>query len=307
MDSDRTRKRGLTLKGVLLRSEAEPATTPLVEQARVNVSGRAGGPTIGSCRTAARRLGYGAGTRFCTAFGGAVNRFWQRSLAHVVGRQELLQLTEPMTTTARPQNAKNEFVRGIGVALVWVVGVALVWVAVAVVFSIALRQSVAQSFRIALSALVAVTFLGMLFKWTYGRLRRGCILLDCGPHPRRRLLVWGSVASFFNGVFGVAEFLDSTAGGVGTLRHASGIPLGVFLLIMAFGRLQVTDRGIWVYVELLPWSEVGSYHWADDSKLLITPKRRSLLPLRCALRVPPEHKQSVDDFLSQFCGVRYVA
>ena len=182
-------------------------------------------------------------------------------------------------------------------ALICGSGVALAWVALAVLFYILLRQSVAQSFRIAFSVVWAVTFLTFLGTWLYSRLSRGRILLDCGPHPTR----WLFIVNFFLFILvGTGGVFSSTADGLSILRLTFAISLGVFWLIIAFGGLQVTDRGIWQYWGLLRWSRVGSYRWADDSTLLITPKRRFLL--RGALPVPPEHRQAVDAFLAQFCG-----
>jgi hypothetical protein len=41
------------------------------------------------------------------------------------------------------------------------------------------------------------------------------------------------------------------------------------LLISAAGRLQLRERGIWVYTDILPWYKVGSYSWAADSTFLV--------------------------------------
>ncbi len=227
--------------------------------------------------------------------GSKIGRTWPpASLSSNVKRHEAPKLITCMTTTAWRQGAMNALICGIGVALASV--------ALAIVFSVVLRQSVAQSFRIAFSVVWAVTLLAFLITWLYSRLSRGRILLDCGPHPTR----WLFMVNFFLFIFiGTGGVFSSTADDISILRLTFAISLGVFWLIIAFGRLQVTDRGIWQYWGLLRWSKVASYRWADDSTLLITPKRR--FSLRGALTVPLEHKQAVDDFLSQFCGVRHVA
>jgi hypothetical protein len=72
------------------------------------------------------------------------------------------------------------------------------------------------------------------------------------------------------------------------------------MLIMAFGRLQVTENGIWQYWGLLPWRKVAAYRWAADNTLLVTSKAR-LLFLRGALPVPSAYQQAVDNLLLQFC------
>lgn len=194
-----------------------------------------------------------------------------------------------MSPTAWRQGAMNALICGSSIALIWV--------ALAVLFSILLRQSVAQSFRIAFLVVWAVTFLTFLGTWLYSRLGRGRVLLDCGPHPTRCLFI---VNFFLFIIVGFGEVFNSTTGGLGTVRLSFPVSLGVFWLIIASGRLQMTERGIWQFWGLLRWSKIGSYRWVDDSTLLVTPKRRFFL--RGALPVPPEHKQAVDAFLAFFCG-----
>lgn len=199
-----------------------------------------------------------------------------------------------MTTTAWRQGARNALICGLGVALAWLL--------LAILFSIILRQGVTESSRIAFSVLWAVTFLVFLGTWLYSRLSRGHILLDCGPHPNRWLFAMSFILFTFIGAGGA---FSSTADGSSVLRLTFAVSFSIFWLIIVFGRLQVTDRGIWQYWGLLRWNKVGSYRWSDDSTLLVTPKRRFVL--RGALPVPSEHKQAVTDFLSQFCEVPHIA
>jgi hypothetical protein len=204
-----------------------------------------------------------------------------------------------MSPTARRQGMKN--------ALICASGLALLCAALAVPVYILLRLSVAQSFHVAFWLAWPVLFLNFLPRWLHSRLSRGRILLDCGPLLGVRWLVVVVCIVLFlvaaGGGFksGSSRLLSSVfAIPAGLLLSVWVISSGLFWLIMAFGRLQVTERGIWWYWGLLPWGKIGSYRWEDDSTLLIAPKRR--FSLRGALPVPPEHKQAVDAFLAQFCG-----
>ncbi|HVC92842.1 MAG TPA: hypothetical protein VND64_04080 [Pirellulales bacterium] len=82
-----------------------------------------------------------------------------------------------------------------------------------------------------------------------------------------------------------------------------GITFAVYWLIMATGRLQIRENGIWQYWSLLKWGKIGSFHWASDSTLLMRAKG-PLSWFQGALPVPPEHKQAVEEFLAKRCQQR---
>jgi hypothetical protein len=203
-----------------------------------------------------------------------------------------MHVTNHMTITALRQGAKN--------SLICVVLLLLVWLAFAFIISLALKQSFAASFIPSFLAIWCLTFLAFLGSWIYGRCVRGRILLDCGPHPKRRLFF----ANFALIVFVGFSALAADGFNLAALAFASS--LDAYWLIIAFGRLQVSEHGIWQYWGLLRWSKVGSYHWADDSTLLLTARGQISL-FRGALPVAPEHRQAVDELLTQLCKVRPVA
>jgi hypothetical protein len=97
-------------------------------------------------------------------------------------------------------------------------------------------------------------------------------------------------------------FAASPAKGFGGDGSVFALAFSAYMLIMAFGRLQVTENGIWQYWWLLPWRKIAAYRWADDNTLLVTSKAR-LLFLRGALPVPSARQRAVDNILLQFCPV----
>jgi hypothetical protein len=79
---------------------------------------------------------------------------------------------------------------------------------------------------------------------------------------------------------------------LGWVWIALQILCGIAFLVMASGRLLVTERGIWTSARLLTWRNVRSYRWAEDTTLWITVKRG--IVRRPALLIPPGQKQAVD-------------
>ena len=74
-------------------------------------------------------------------------------------------------------------------------------------------------------------------------------------------------------------------------------PVG-FWVVMATGRLQVRENGLWQYWGLLRWDRLASYHWADDATLILR-GRGPLNFLQGALPVPPEHQAEVKALLAK--------
>ena len=71
-----------------------------------------------------------------------------------------------------------------------------------------------------------------------------------------------------------------------------GISFGVYFLIMATGRLQIREGGIWQYWGLLRWDKIESLQWSGDFTLLVKAKTRLPFLGRGALPIPPEQKQA---------------
>jgi hypothetical protein len=189
-----------------------------------------------------------------------------------------------MTWTAWRQGAINALICGVGLLVACL--------AVTRALSLFIHRGLSELWGIVLSVMCGLALLAFLGTWLYGVRAKGRILLDCGPHPMRWLFV-------ANGLFFVTIGIAMVFATAGPMFS---FVFGAYWLIMAFGRLQVTENGIWQYWGLLRWRKISSYRWADDNTLLVTPRAR-LLFLRGALPVPPEHKKAVDSLLSEFCPV----
>ncbi len=192
-----------------------------------------------------------------------------------------------MTPTAWGQGLKNALICGIGVLAVWC--------AIAAAISLILHRPIFDCFGVAFAVLWGVILLAFLATWLYGRTAAGGVLLDCGPHPTWRLFLMQAVlflivASSVSSVFGIAG-------------PVFGVSFAAYWLIMATGRLQIRENGIWQYWSLLRWGKIGSYYWASDSTLLVRGKG-FFTWLQGALPVPPEHKQAVEEFLALHCPAR---
>jgi hypothetical protein len=202
-------------------------------------------------------------------------------------------MPQQMTSTAYKQGIKNALVCGIGFLTIWLLAVGVVWLATG--------KHIGESFGIAFALLWGIIFIWFLAAWIYGRQAAGLILLDCGPHPSKVLFLLNAVIWLILGLIGGATIF-ATSKVFGITGPVFGISFSVYWFIMASGRLQVRENGVWQYWSLLRWSKIESYYWADDCTWLVRTKGISFLH-RGALPVPPEHKDAFDQLLQKHCAV----
>jgi len=205
-------------------------------------------------------------------------------------RQGSLAMPAQMTLTAWGQGIKNALICGMGFLVSWC--------AIAAAISLIFDQPRVESSCLAFAGLWSLVWLAFLISWLHGRSVAGDVLLDCGPHPTRYLFLMQAILFLFLGLTGglVASWPVSRVFVIG--GTVFGITFAVYWLIMATGRLQIRENGIWQYWSLLKWGKIGSFHWASDSTLLMRAKG-PLSWFQGALPVPPEHKQAVDEFLAK--------
>ena len=77
-----------------------------------------------------------------------------------------------------------------------------------------------------------------------------------------------------------------------------------FYLMMAFGRLQIRENGIWQYIGLVQWDRIESYDWQgeEEPKLMLEIRRR--LFRQNPLSVPLEHTDAVDELLPKYVCIQ---
>ena len=175
------------------------------------------------------------------------------------------------------------------------------WLLVAELISLMTHRSRADSSWIAFAILLGLLFLLFLGTLVYGLRTGGRVLLDCGPHPTRALFLLNAA------IFPIMGLTMSFS--LGSLSKAPpffgplfGVSFGVYWLIMATGRLQIREGGLWQYWALLRWDKIESLRWSGDSTLLVKAKSRLPLLGRGALPVPPEQKQAINELLQKYCS-----
>ena len=162
------------------------------------------------------------------------------------------------------------------------------------------KQPVASSAIIAFGIFWIFIFTTFLVGWLHAKATSGPVLLDCGPHPFKKLFFFqAAFFLLFFGGSGLVRFLDKsdTRGIAGTLF---GVTMAIYWIVMASGRLQIRENGIWQYWGLLKWDRLQSYKWEGDS-LLVEAKTRFPFLGKGALPVPTEHKTSIEEFLTKHC------
>lgn len=196
-----------------------------------------------------------------------------------------------MTLTAWRQGAKNALVCGIGVLVSG-------WVIAAAISSIS-GQPRSDSLRAVFAVLCGFSWLLFLGTWINGRANAGRVLLDCGPHPTRTLLLINTGLLVIVALYVLAAPSVSRADAI--VELVVWVSVATSSLIMGAGRLQVRENGIWQYTSLLRWDKIGSYRWADDSTLVVR-RKGPLAFFKGALPVPPEHRQAIEGFFAERCG-----
>jgi hypothetical protein len=203
------------------------------------------------------------------------------------------QMPARMTPTAWGRGATNALICGFILLVSWLL--------IAGLISSFSHTSLTDSFSLAwtfLAGLILVLFLGT---WLYGLNAGGRVLLDCGPHPTRVLfLIEAAVfpALGFCGGFAASSLSRSLA----ISGPMFGISVGVYSLIMASGRLQIREGGLWQYWGLLLWERIVSCELSGDSTLMVQAKTRLPLLGRGALPVPREQKQAINELLQKHCS-----
>jgi hypothetical protein len=193
-----------------------------------------------------------------------------------------------MTSTAWGQGIANALICGLG----WLAALGLIGGAVAWLTGRPFQAVVGLTFLVLLT-LVMVTFFASLVR---DLAQRGRLVLDCGRHPMWWLFLLNAALFLMMG-------WAMLPAGRGPIVLAKAWPvLGVvfvaFWVVLATGRLQVRENGLWQYWALLRWERLASYHWADDATLIL--RGRGLLQfLQGALPVPPEHQAEVKALLAK--------
>ncbi len=139
--------------------------------------------------------------------------------------------------------------------------------------------------------------IGMFISWLVGRKAAGAVLLDCGPHPAKKLFL--SLAVFWIFLSVLSSFVQY--GEAQMIFNAWGMSFGCYWLFMSTGRLQIRENGIWQYWSLLRWEKIKSYHWRGktDATLMIQTKAYFSFMGRGAVPVAIEQKDAVDDLLTE--------
>jgi hypothetical protein len=212
-----------------------------------------------------------------------------------------------MTPTARRQGRKN--------AMIFLIASLVVWCVITAAVVLIFHQSIFRAFGVSGLALGGVAMLVFYGTWLYGRSAGGRVALDCGPHPTRTMflamavLISISVLSMglIDGLEFIGRWIDEEA-----TSTSSFFSIGAFVflmltvpfdLIMASGRLQVRENGIWPYCGLVRWNKIVSYSWANDGTLLIRARKSffSWTGGTLPVSVPPERKQAVEELLAKHC------
>jgi hypothetical protein len=206
-----------------------------------------------------------------------------------------------MTSTAWGQGVKNASIMMTAILVVYGITTA----AIVLIF----EQPIFRSLGVSGGALCVLAQLVFFGTWFHGRSVAGRVLLDCGRHPTWWLFLVNAVifalTGLLNGMDPILKLIEGPD--AASLPSWFGIGLPVMMIsfvpywfVMAGGRLQLREGGVWQYWGLLRWEKIASYRWASDATLLV--KAKGLFSFfQGALPVAPEQKQAVEELLAKHC------
>jgi hypothetical protein len=113
--------------------------------------------------------------------------------------------------------------------------------------------------------LLGLSLIWFFANWLHGLVNRGALILNCYSNPiQNRLLVqsgfWFILCTY------IARAITSEPEHL--VAPIFGIAFPTYLFILAKGRFQVREHGIWRGAELVQWDQVGSCSLSEDSTLL---------------------------------------
>ena len=184
-----------------------------------------------------------------------------------------------LTSAVQRQGLKNALICGIVVLVLWL--------ALTVALTSLTERPLIASLATSLALIWGTTFPLLVGIWLYSLSTRGPVLLDCGAHPHRRRFLAIAVIALLAGLSGGLSATPNLFFG-----PPFALSFAAFWLIVATGRLQVRQNGLWCYWSLLRWQKIRSYHWEPDASLML--RATSVLSLPGGISVPPHHREQFE-------------
>jgi len=151
-------------------------------------------------------------------------------------------------------------------SLVWLALFIIIAILITTINTIFRLPTKYAAFQMVISLLLGFVLLVSVTAWLRGRRKAGELLLDVTHHPARNVFL----PIYFFGLVFYAWFLNNSFYMRGVifiplLSFLLFVSLLLFLLMLVFGRLQIREQGLWLYAELLEWSEIESYQCKDQA------------------------------------------
>lgn len=145
--------------------------------------------------------------------------------------------------------------------------------------------------------LFALLFPFVIANMLLGKAHAGNVILDCGPHPTRKLFLVMAAVMLIGAVATVIASTETTA----ILFAIFLTGFAMYWLLMSTGRLLICENGVFQYWGLLRWNKIRSYRWEGDTDatLMVRTTARFALLGRGAFPVAIEQKDAVDALLRE--------
>lgn len=182
-----------------------------------------------------------------------------------------------------------------------VFGVAVFWLGASLLIPLVSDGSSAMTLAVGCALLWGALFLAFFIGWLHEWNASGNLLVDCGLHP-----AWG-VFVLNAGVFLLVALSGCyTATAFSPIHGLAGCLFGtsiaIYWIIMASGRLQLRETGLWAYWGLVPWTQIEHFYWESDRMLVLHVRSRVSRLHQGRIPVPADDRPVIDQLIRQCCS-----
>lgn len=143
-----------------------------------------------------------------------------------------------------------------------------------------------------------ILFVAVVIGWMVQWRASGAVLVDCGPHPNRKLgLIVGWLGLLLAAPDLAPRLMDETTDWTEITKDLSMLPMLGLCFGLALSRRQIRENGLWSYGFLVKWGAVVDHHWRGEGErtLMVTFKKPAgALGRKARFTVPAELKEHVE-------------
>ena len=135
--------------------------------------------------------------------------------------------------------------------------------------------------------------------WLNRKRASGRVLLDIAPHPAQGPAVFMMTICLVAAALSLVGIWSESGGTWAVLSWLSG---AAFFATLAFGRLEIREKGLWLIYQRVNWEKLESFSWGGEEGSTLMFPRRTLFgrPRTAEIKIPVERQAAVHEAIGQY-------